>query len=138
MKLRNKKTGVIIPIEIHYIGGKNYETLKEINEDWEDYEEPKEHWYVDCDGEIMSTPEALCNESQKDMKQIGNYFSTKEAEKAIEKLKTWKRLKDKGFKFNNWFTRVLGGLQINVKFDEYNGISPEDKKDLDLLFGREE
>ena len=36
MKLRNKKTGKIIPIEIHYIGGKNYETLAEINEDWED------------------------------------------------------------------------------------------------------
>lgn len=39
MKLRNKKTGKIVLITIHNIDGKNYESLKEINEDWIDYDE---------------------------------------------------------------------------------------------------
>ena len=35
--------------------------------------------------------------------KIGNYFETREeAEKAVEKLKAWKRLKDSGLKFKDW------------------------------------
>lgn len=35
--------------------------------------------------------------------EIGNCFQTKEeAEKAVEKLKAWKRLKDSGLKFKDW------------------------------------
>lgn len=35
--------------------------------------------------------------------EIGNCFKTKEeAEKAVEKLKAWKRLKDSGLKFKDW------------------------------------
>lgn len=144
MKLRNKKTGDTLEwdgdlclcnrgeygetLEEHH-----YNSLAKLNREWEDYEEPKDYWYVDCDGEIMSTPEALCNESQKDMKQMGNYFKTKEeAEKAVEKLKAWKRLEDKGFEFKKWEIKFGSNLSITATFNE-GGIV----EDLNLLFGGE-
>lgn len=35
--------------------------------------------------------------------KIGNYFETREeAEKAVERLKAWERLKDAGLKFKDW------------------------------------
>lgn len=35
--------------------------------------------------------------------KIGNYFGTREeAEKAVERLKAWERLKDAGLKFKDW------------------------------------
>ena len=40
MKLRNKKTGEIIETNILYVS--KYETLAELNEEWEDYEESKD------------------------------------------------------------------------------------------------
>lgn len=73
---------------------------------------------------------------QDTMKQIGNYFKTKEeAEKAVEKLKAWKRLKDKGFRFTGWDRHpdFDGDYRITAS-DEWNC----DDKDLDLLFGVEE
>ena len=96
MKLRNKKTGAIYKIEDIdlgnnadgiWIGLTKYNSLAELNEEWEDYEEPKEYWFIDFNGEIKEF-EALGFEWQGWMKEIGNYFETKEeAEKAVEKLK---------------------------------------------------
>ena len=108
MKLRNKKTGEIVmvcKINPEPYEARDFEcsSLAELNEEWEDYQEPEGHWYIDLDGEICSCVEELENDTIKDMKQIGNYFKTKEeAEKAVEKLKAWKRLKDKGFKFEGY------------------------------------
>jgi hypothetical protein len=73
------------------------------------------------------------------MKQIGNYFETKEeAEKAVEKLKAWKRLKDKGFRFNMWTIpeepktpHIKLGIEAEVDV-------PDSPYDLELLFGGEE
>lgn len=145
MKLRNKKTGKIIKLDIHCIAGKNYESLAEINDDWEDVpEEPKQHWFIATDGRVLE-----CNEyvSWSGEKQLGNYFETKEeAEQVVEKLKAWKRLKDKGFRFVG--VRGLGKVidfdipeQYNhIGFDEYEASKDEKEfyDDLLLLFGGEE
>ena len=109
--------------------------ISNMNYQPEGKEDPKEYWFVDDIGGVDAIEEDGSEETE-DAKQIGNYFETKEeAELAVEKLKAWKRLKDNGFKFDRWFTRVEGGIQVNLKFPAYNGISLEDKADLDLLFG---
>jgi hypothetical protein len=158
MKLRNKKTGEIV--EFRYLQSDHvaplvlstresdkpemytYNSLAELNEEWEDYEEKGNiFWYVDSDGGI------LCARSKHeggydfddeqfsvDCKQIGNYFeSEEEAEKTVEKLKAFKRLKDKGFRFIDHIDRDTGQGMTRYEWDGYiNG------EDLDLLFGGEE
>ena len=149
MKLRNKKTGEITEDiwyeyteeNIHIKGETKvyeYNSLAGLNEEWEDYEEPKTFWAISWAGEPeeydgKNTPKEL-----KDMaRQIGNYFETKEeAEKAVEKLKAWKRLKeDKEVKFEGWKRdeRYCGDYTIKMT-DQ----STCDDKDLDLLFGGED
>lgn len=151
MKLRNKKTGEIDDVSIIHSANKikgvvEHEdgvqclfayTLKEFNEEWEDYEESKEYWYIDWTPEIgvYSTRETFSIYDNK-LKEIGNYFETKEeAEKAVEKLKAWKRLKDKGFRFNAWF-----GSSKNIEWgitglENESYIPRQICDDLDLLFG---
>ena len=117
MRLRNKKTGEIV--ELFGISRKGdrtfiqfedergvfkgeYSSLAELNAEWDDYEEPKEYWYIDYEGGILigETDNSL---AEKMMISIGNHFKTlSEAEKAVEKLKAWKRLKDGGCKIVGW------------------------------------
>lgn len=152
MKLRNKKTGKIVKLEIHHIGGKEYDSLTEVNEEWEDYEEPKEY-YINSAGEIVEAGERFSDKAyDTSRKEIGNYFETEEeAKKALEKLKTWKRLKDKGFKFEGWESdreehnsAIIHCFMPSVKRKRkiLEPINPEDIKDiqadLNLLFGGEE
>ena len=153
MKLRNKKTGEIG--ELHFESDKEYhftvvmedpadlmifKTLAELNEEWEDYEEPKEYWYINNYDRIENEKGADDAWFVIRLKQIGNYFETKEeAEKAVEKLKAWKRLKDKGFKFNGYEYMMAPGHRQRVYIDwfipnDYEKYIP----DLDLLFGGEE
>lgn len=145
MKLKNKKTGGIYKIEDIdlgnnadgiWLGMTKYLSLAELNEEWEDYEEPKEYWYIDYDGGI------LCGESdnssaEKMMISMGNHFeSLEEAEKAVEKLKAVKRLKDKGFRFDSWKNdneKYLGDFVIYAHTKDLTDIVD----DLDLLFGGE-
>lgn len=171
MKLRNKKTGemgiinyfdnqsiVIYPIDENWNakGDKKYvyHSLTELNEEWCDYEEPKDFWFIDPEILIAceSTEPLLCDKKVaiETMKHIGNYFETKEeAEKAVEKLKAWKRLEEKGFRFEGIkedYTRILQSqapfrtgkryLQFNKSEDE--DWMEENWKDLDLLFGGED
>ena len=142
MKLRNKKTGEIVDFKIHKFaklndeGNSVYEVFNGSIEEWEDYEEPKGYWYIRDGGNIDYNlyGKSIINRH----KEIGNYFETKEeAEKAVEKLKAWKQLKDKGYRFRKWFTRVEGGIQINMEYNKYDGIDWECRDDLDLLFGGE-
>lgn len=143
MKLRNKKTGDIYELnEFCLYDDKGFakrpflKSLTELNEEWEDYEEPKEYWYIRYDGCITIT----CGGLDDGMKQIGNYFETKEqAEKAVEKLKAWKRLKDKGFKFTN--DLVYGEYYGcgSIRFSIYPPLKSKDViNDLNLLFGGED
>lgn len=161
MRLRNKKTGEIAePFGITCVNGRTFvqfedekgkfkyeaHSLAELNEEWEDVlEEPKEFWYIDCNGAIRYDNDED-TEFANHCKQIGNYFETKEeAENAVEKLKAWKRLKDKGFKFIG--VRGIGKVidfdipkpYTYVWFDEYNPNKDgkEFYDDLFLLFGGE-
>ena len=156
MKLRNKKTGEIVePCGINLINGRVFvrfddekgtfkfeaHSLAELNAEWEDYEESKEwYWFIEDNGIIQRSCHYVdlhptLDEARKD---IGNYFETKEeAEKAVEKLKAWKRLKDKGFGFGGW-------EDCNGEINTIYFSIPENKgetdtcDDLDICFGGEE
>jgi hypothetical protein len=145
MKLRNKKTGEIREVKRILIDDMfTINSLAELNEEWEDYEEPKEYWCIDWTGGVnhITLLDDSTDEYEKDKIQIGNYFETREeAEKAVEKLKAWKRLKDKGFRFMGW--TIDDGLRISIcsnidEEDIYDEDKREMKPDLDLLFGGEE
>ena len=113
MKLRNKKTGEIgeprIQYQEIYIDTENhmtycYKSLQGVFEEWEDYNEPKKYWCIDWTGGVnhLTVLDGI-DEYEKAKKEIGNYFEAREeAEKAVEKLKAWKRLRDSGFRFNGW------------------------------------
>lgn len=142
MKLKNKKTGEIanwcIDKDILRTcdGTIICNSLAELNEEWEDYkpEEPKEYWYIDpmaCG--VYSTKIKNDEDLYEFNKQTGNYFKTKkEAELAVRKLKAFKELKDKGFKFRDWYIGEDGaGIEILANYPSRS------KDNLNLLFGGE-
>ena len=160
MKLQNKKTGEIGEVGyfsdsdgkilVNDINAKDkiyeYNSLAGLNAEWEDYEELKEskeskkYWFINSGGETVSYYEE--DEEPEDTeacKEIGNYFETKEeAELAVRKLKAWKRLKDKGFKFGiSGECRNTITYGITLTFSDYYD-NDETRADLDLLFGGEE
>lgn len=144
MKLRNKKTGEIV-IKHLVIKGNNevakiYNSLAELNAEWEDApEEPKEWWYIDEEGIVHSENIEYFQDEQENYKEIGNYFRTEEeAEKAVEKLKAIKRLKDNHFKILN-----VKDVTPDVPIDEYYlhieaTFDTAGLDDVKLLFGDEE
>lgn len=105
MILQNKKTGEIIVfsegiVDLNKIGCKNVAEMME--QGWEDYEEPKECYYIDPSSKVGYCQ--ITTERWPDMveraKELGIGFDTEEeAKKAVEKLKTITRLRKKGFKF---------------------------------------
>ena len=117
-----------------------YKSLAELNEEWEDApEEPKEYWYVADNGEIeKDTDDGGAYEER--MKEIGNNFETEEeAEKAVEKLKAWKRLKDKGFRFDKWvWSAPENNIRGRINFTVMSYGAGASIDDLNLLFGGEE
>ena len=117
MKLRNKKTGEILEEVRSSMDSKDrlriydmltdkyytYNSLAELNEEWEDYEEPKKHYSITQFGDVVDEVDGYMSETIDEMKEIGNYFDTREeAEKAVERLRAWKRLKDKGFRHTHF------------------------------------
>ena len=151
MKLRNKKTGEIGYLIVgrgsnHYVVANNewdncgeYNSLAELNEEWEDYEEPKGFWSISGDATIEHYDRLNENDC---CKEIGNYFETKEeAERAVEKLKAWKRLKDKGLKIREY--ELNGGTDRNGCFTGNICLTLDITKPIyedviQLLFGGEE
>lgn len=137
MKLQNKKTGEIVPASNIAVGigndGKWYDSLAELNKDWKDYEEPKGYWSYDTFNNDV-TFNSIANEDDRKADQaIGNYFETEEeAEKAVEKLKAWKRLKDKGFRIT--LNDYKGNAWLQANWGNLQG----DYSDVLLLFGGEE
>lgn len=106
MRLKNKKTGEIKDFALVVANGSvdDY-SLTKLNEEWEDApEEPKEWWYIDIHGpHKVTNNDGYYQQVKAASKEIGNYFETKEeAEQAVEKLKAWKRLKDKGFELTGF------------------------------------
>lgn len=122
MKLRNKKTREICDFKIiadyddctsgwrlekHDGTVLFYDHIDEIHDEWEDVlGEPEEYWCIDwTESGVFKT--TFRNKLDEFNAAIGNMFkSEKEAEEAIEKLKAWKRLKDKGLKANR--TEISG------------------------------
>lgn len=169
MKLRNKKTGEIGELKqwwnrknrnINGVGVyvspdkslNKYNSLAELNEEWEDMPEEsvKPYWFInDLDGEPMKCDLKNCGKSNfiewgRHRKEICNYFETEEeAEKAVEKLKAWKLLKDEcAIKFDGIIrddNAMLKGVKLSydrhtVTFDRMR----ECIDALHLLFGGEE
>lgn len=134
MKLRNKKTGGVDDFKIEAAGLEwvGYTSLKEFCEDYEDYEEPKEWWFIDAGGEVVETT-YITDYDKTNLRKFGNYFETKEeAEKAVEKLKIYNKLKQKGFVFSGWYYSTEGQLVILADNHEFSETEPED---LTELFG---
>ena len=153
MKLRNKQTGeigylyehsltqdIIIVYDVKGIVGK-YTSLAKLNEEWEDVpEEPKDnnYWYIDNLGRIHFSSEVIDEveghpNNWMIRKQFGNYFSSwNEAEQAVEKLKIYNKLKQKGFVFSGWYYSTEGQLVILADNHEFSETEPED---LTELFG---
>ena len=67
-----------------------------------------------------------------------DYISDEEAEKAVEKLKAWKRLKDNGFKFLN-VKNIPPDVPIDKHYVHIEATFDDAAlDDLDLLFGGEQ
>ena len=173
MKLRNKKTGEIKDVEslghekslrdkygpqitlswnteYENLGEcRTYNSLAELNAEWEDYKEPKNPCFINWFGEVSELLGHISDREIEKLKEAGNYFETKEeAEKAVEKLKAWKRLKELGFRFIDWeldMKTVADGkiwfdIGINTEWDAERllKLKPEAKESLDTFFGGEE
>lgn len=95
----------------------------------------EKHWYMTSWGEVWQYGDGPLHEKWRIL--LGNDFETKEdAEKAVEKLKAFKRLKDKGFKFEGWDNTdrsTIHNFSLFVAIEDLENIN----KDLDLLFGGE-
>lgn len=154
MKLRNKKTGEIghftstnwneialIIMDDNGVRLAKYSSLAELNEEWEDYKEPKEkRWYWCVDYITCGVDHLMYDPDDPDQDEfnesIGNYFETEEeAKKAVEKLKAWKRLKDAGFGFKDFARLNDCATMIRATSDE---TWSEIYDDLNTCFGGEE
>ena len=146
MKLKNKKTGEIIEFDailpVKDVAGDSvahleYGSLAELNAEWEDApEEPKG---IQCIYYVNHFDAAKIDGV------IVGFETKEEAELAVHKLKAWKRLKDKGFRFT--LTPAVGSLDITPdKFQiEITADMPAKwfccdavEEDLDACFGGEE
>ena len=118
-----------------------YQTLKEFYEDFEDGEEYESYWYIGTDGLVQTRGFRLMRPTQTDemRMKIGNHFETKEdAMLAVKKLKAWKRLKDKGFRFIRIDKPNYGETFAIIACLPKDTLVIDTAKDIDLLFGGEE
>lgn len=154
MRLRNKKTGEVVEDayvrethDFQFDGQKHilavfrgnghrpperisgpYNSLAELNEEWEDYKEPKDDGFE----HIITLVESYSN--------LDDEWYPKGI---VEKLKALQRLKNKGFRFTFIYlalptTPPLTGW-INYKIEPSNGCLDKETRDgLDLLFGGED
>lgn len=137
MKLRNKKTGKILETarSSSVIKDKfriydeladkyyTYTSLAELNEEWEDYEA----------GYYKFTPTLLDNRIVALI--VDEKATREEAEKLMVKLKAYKRLKDKGFRFDDY--HIPAGeihFDMEIPIDSLHEIA----KDMDVCFGGKE
>ena len=110
MRLRNKETGEIVDKSLFI----NYNSLAELNAEWEDYEEPKG---IKSIGTIGSSVHI----------EMG---SEEEAEKAVEKLKALAEAKEDGLKIKGYYYNHED-LVILADIGKCNKLT------LDTLFGKD-
>lgn len=119
-----------------------FSRISELFELFEDYEEPKAGYIIDpMEEDCVSADLGYAEPDIERAKELGIWLETKEeAEKTVEKLKAFKRLKDKGFKFELWdydggnYQERIKTGRILFRVKDYE----ENDTDLDLLFGGEE
>lgn len=129
MKLRNKKTGKIVDCAV-YCNGTFYHSVNDVFEEWEDYKEPKEYWYMSNRGDIRFIDDED-TDWDNERKLIGNYFETKEeAEQAVKKLKALTEAKEDGLKIKGYYYNHED-LVILADIGKCNKLT------LDTLFGKE-
>lgn len=146
MRLRNKKTGeigeltsfVIDELIAVWVENKScpeyrYNSLADLNEEWEDYEEPKGtalYWM------ILTLENFIENEPDD------KWVDLEDCKQMLEKLKAWERLKDMITE-----VRITRYNTYNRKFSysvDFGFIDKEDEdlaeisRDINLLFGGEE
>lgn len=157
MKLKNKKTGEIGELQITEkhcavavgngtasCGIEIYSSLAELNEEWTDYEEQKGNWTIDpmnenyIDDGRYTAPDEL-----ERYEELGLKFNTEEeAEKAVERLRAWKRVK-RDLVSLNWQRERDGSFSVWGEFKTGNTLRADvyldiHSKDLDICFGGEE
>ena len=151
MKLQNKKTGSVGYLQndtsakrLRVINGNNdtvgeYNSLAELNAEWEDVteEKPKRINEVDI---VLDAIGEYCEEHSY---YSGGLEKIKILNAVEEKLRAWKRLKDKGFRFTGYSHYDWNGDKSPAIAFEYSDFDKmfDDKQvaaDLDLLFGGEE
>lgn len=121
-----------------------YYSLAELNAEWEDYEESreywymKEYWYINSLGQVIGT--VMQSDDDKvfadELREFGNYFETKEeVERAVEKLKAFNRLKDKGFRFSDYH---IGAGEIHFDITISREILDDFNEDMSICFGGED
>lgn len=104
--------------------------------------EPKELWSIDQFGEPINVT-GLSRLQLEKLRRIGNLFGSEEkTKKAVEKLKAWERLKDKGFKFDGCGRYHWTGEEwphIAFSYPNFGDLfdDSETVADLDFLFGGE-
>ena len=110
-----------------------YESLQELYDDWEDVpkEEPISSSHengVESTGKI----ENIWTGNRRNKTVHIKCNSEKYAKEVFIKLKAWKRLQEKGFKFEAYKPYGAGITFTIAHMDE---LAEDSKKDLDLLFG---
>ena len=104
---------------------------------------PKEYWIIEPYGEVecIKTDRHWSEDLYNQFKKFGNCFETREeAEKAVEKLKAWKRLEEARIRFKDYHYELEDNdALITYKLEiEADGFAYEDfTDDLKLLFGGE-
>lgn len=135
MKLINKKTREIV--EVCKINHEPFEAadfdcsnLAELCSEWEDVpEEPKPSA---LDFMIMTVTNFIENEADEQLVDL------KDCKNMLEKLKAYKRLKEKGFSFNDWDWKTQC-ISYNLDYTDITEEQIEEaEKDLDLLFSQED
>lgn len=105
-------------------------------------EEANERWYINEENEPQRVGFGDPVEDIENLEELGLLFNTKEeTKKAIEKLKAWKRLKDKGFRFDGYDVANREGDDVicgQIYFKAGNYDREEIEDDLFSLFGGKE
>lgn len=115
----------------------NNESIININLS-KDYEDQKNHWFISEFGRVYCVEYVGMDKERIGwLKEIGNWFDSEEdAKKVVEKFKAFKRLKNKGFKFEGWDNTdrsTIHHFSLFVSIEDLDNIN----KDLNLLFGWE-
>lgn len=154
-KLKNKCSGEIVtPLTMYYDATNEkycinylkddgydavayYDSIFDIWEHWEVVDIKSCHYFCSNSGKIHEEQDDNPSVNYEDRKLIGNNFKTKaDCEHAVEKLKAFKRLRQKGLVFCGW---SIAKGKIDFIIDEHqvaqDGIVFDDViRDMELLF----